>query len=288
MRISNALRENSPRGTADFPFSHYRLSREQMTPIITKLHWHTEFEILYAHTGELEVLNGGTALRLAEGDISFVSPQRLHSTRALRVPVVYDAFVFRPELIALPENHFFYQQFLHPLQTGEKLLPLHLTPADSCYPQIRGALERICGKDAAEPQYRPEVMAAIMEICSLLFLKLSPCEERIFRKNHDVVKQCLNCMEENYSGHLTLQQLAEQVHLHPNYLCALFKKQTGQTVFQALLRVRIEKAAELLRKETLTVQQTAELCGFESACFFSKKFKEYWGVSPKEYQKKMR
>jgi transcriptional regulator GlxA family with amidase domain len=57
-----------------------------------------------------------------------------------------------------------------------------------------------------------------------------------------------------------------------------------QIFFQQLTRIRLENAAELLSKEGLSVCQAANLCGFESVSFFSRKFKQIMGRSPREYK----
>jgi two-component system response regulator YesN len=82
-------------------------------------------------------------------------------------------------------------------------------------------------------------------------------------------------------GHL----LAAHVHLHPNYLCALFKEHTGERIFDYLTRVRVDTAAAILRREDISVSRLAEQTGFPSESLFYQKFRQQMGMSPKAYRR---
>ena len=102
---------------------------------------------------------------------------------------------------------------------------------------------------------------------------------------HEVVKQCMQYIHNHYADLLTLEDIAEHCHLHPNYLCALFKTYTGQTLFDYLSQVRVETAAQLLKNEELPMAKISELVGFHSESMFYRKFKELMGITPKAYAK---
>ena len=67
----------------------------------------------------------------------------------------------------------------------------------------------------------------------------------------------------------------------------MFKKETGLGFSKYLNSLRLQHAEQLLRSaEGQNVTRVAESCGFEDSNYFSKKFKEVYGVSPKKVQKK--
>ena len=90
-------------------------------------------------------------------------------------------------------------------------------------------------------------------------------------------------MHSNYDRELTLAMLAQHVHVHPNYLCAIFKKDVGMTVLEYLSRIRVERARELLGRKKLSVDQIAEQCGFRSVSTFQRTFKAYTGTTPSKF-----
>jgi len=101
---------------------------------------------------------------------------------------------------------------------------------------------------------------------------------------HEAVKLCMRYIHNNHKQKLSLQEIADHCHLHPNYLCAVFKQYTGQTVLAYLTKIRVETAATLLQERDLSMDAVAEYSGFQSQCQFFKKFKAIMGTTPKAYQ----
>lgn len=271
------------RGTEDCPFEHYRLQMVSPGGVFANVHWHPEAEILYLRSGCVEVLVGKQTVFLQPGQILFVHPGELHSVKNQTQPSRYDAFVYAPELLTLPDTHFFQKEIMQPLQTGHKRLPMLLEPGSPGYETVAGALDTVCMEDAGAPKYKRTVFSSLLQIYLALEDRLCPVSEEILGKNHEILKKCLSYMSVHLGEHLTLEEISRQAHLHPNYLCALFKEYTGQTVFQHLIRMRIDKAAELLREPGVSVAEVAAACGFESPGFFGKKFNAVMGCTPKAY-----
>ncbi|MFD2328906.1 response regulator [Cohnella sp. GCM10020058] len=84
---------------------------------------------------------------------------------------------------------------------------------------------------------------------------------------------------------LTLAQVAEAVHLSPNYLANLFKKNAGITVNDYITQIRLAEAKRLLREEPgLLVQHVAERIGYKDGKYFTKLFKREVGMNPSEFR----
>lgn len=271
------------RGTADCPFEHYRMRRVQPNGIFAYIHWHPEAEILYLRSGCIEVLVGKQTLLIQPGQIVFIHPGQLHAIRNCSEPSYYDAFVYSMALLTLPDAHFFQQEIIAPLQSGSKRFPTVLKPDEPGYGEVSNALDTVCKEDANAPQYKRTVFSSLVRLYLALEGQLLPVSVDAMGKNHETLKKCLQYMSAHLHEHLTLEDIAGQVHLHPNYLCALFKDYTGQTVFQHLIRMRIDRAAELFRTRSISVADAAAACGFENPGFFAKKFKALMGISPKAY-----
>ncbi|GAB6991744.1 response regulator transcription factor [Paenibacillus pini] len=91
-------------------------------------------------------------------------------------------------------------------------------------------------------------------------------------------------VEKQFGSNLSLKQIAEQVHLHPVYLGKLFKAEEGISFNDYLLKIRMEKAKELLLYTDKKVYEIAQEVGYQELDWFYKKFKEYTGVSTSEYR----
>lgn len=276
------------RGTADCPFSQYHLQLAKEDAVFAPTHWHPECEILFMKRGLAEIRCDKLTFALSPGQIAFIPPGALHAVHALQANSMYDAFVFSFDLLNLPSAHFFQKELIVPLKAGTHRFPYVLEPGQPHYGVVSDALTRICHCPPDSPKRKRIIFVSMVQVFGQMMDTLVPRERSAIQKGNSTLKQCLQYMQEHCDEHITLGQIAGQVHLHPNYLCAMFKDLTGQTVFQHLLQIRVEKAAELLRARTHSVAEAASVCGFDNTGYFAKKFKELMGCSPKEYSLRSR
>lgn len=101
-----------------------------------------------------------------------------------------------------------------------------------------------------------------------------------------VVRSVQQLLEKNYRQHLTIERLAEEVHYSPAYLSMLYHQQTGETIGEALLRVRMDAAKKLLKNTSLFISEIALETGYTDISYFSRIFKRTAGMSPAEYRKR--
>ena len=91
-------------------------------------------------------------------------------------------------------------------------------------------------------------------------------------------------IRQHYSENITLNSLAEQFYLHSNYLSKLFKEKTGKNFIEYLTEVRMEKAKELLGSSDYKIVEICTMCGYDNPRYLSKVFKQYTGMTPREYR----
>ncbi|MDR0856726.1 MAG: AraC family transcriptional regulator, partial [Clostridiales bacterium] len=87
----------------------------------------------------------------------------------------------------------------------------------------------------------------------------------------------------NYAEELTLSKVAGAVYVSSYYLSHLFREELNTTFSEYVLRLRIDKARELLKDKNVKIQEVAYMTGFNDANYFAKAFKKHTGISPKEY-----
>lgn len=103
-------------------------------------------------------------------------------------------------------------------------------------------------------------------------------------QSDDIMARLQRYIENNYMKKLTLIEIAGAIHANRSYISRLYKQKTGVNLFDAINRLKIEKAKEML-KSGLKVYETAEKLGFDDVAYFSKVFKKSEGVSPKDFAK---
>jgi YesN/AraC family two-component response regulator len=74
--------------------------------------------------------------------------------------------------------------------------------------------------------------------------------------------------------------------MHPNYLSGYIKKHTGKSFKEMIQIQRMQQAAELLKNSDLSTNDICLHVGYQNNSFFFRKFKEFYGCSPKEYREK--
>ena len=90
---------------------------------------------------------------------------------------------------------------------------------------------------------------------------------------------------EKHIDDVTLEKLAEEVYLSPAYVSRYFKQKTGQNFQDYLIERRMKLAAELLENTKYRVGDVSDLVGYSNPFNFTRTFKKYYGMTPKDYRK---
>ena len=107
-------------------------------------------------------------------------------------------------------------------------------------------------------------------------------------KANAVIEHCLDEIHRHYTEKdFSLNRLADQMQLNPNYLSTRFKKETGTGFVRYVNGLRIRRAQELLRDMRYRTNEVADLVGFENPRYFTRIFKELTGVAPSEYRNRL-
>ncbi len=94
-------------------------------------------------------------------------------------------------------------------------------------------------------------------------------------------------LRENADRRVALREVAARVNLSPCHFCAVFKRQTGLTFTAYRNRLRLERAAELLREPGRRITEVAFEAGFDSIPYFNRAFRRRYGCSPTEYRRRV-
>lgn len=101
----------------------------------------------------------------------------------------------------------------------------------------------------------------------------------------DSIHEALHYIDAHLDQKIGLKDVAKSVHLNPSYLSALFKEKTNMTFSEYLTRKRLQHAKHLLVSTDRPIGDIAEKCGYQTAKYFIKIFKEHEGMTPTQYRK---
>lgn len=100
------------------------------------------------------------------------------------------------------------------------------------------------------------------------------------------INKAFDYIEQNIEKQFTLDELAEVANFSKYHFHRIFQACVGETPFQFITRVRLEKAASAFSmREELSISEIANKCGFTDVSIFSRNFKNYFKKSPSAYRK---
>ena len=91
-------------------------------------------------------------------------------------------------------------------------------------------------------------------------------------------------IHKHYGESLSLNTLAEKVHLSPRYLSSLFVEEEGIGINRYIKKVRMQKARELLLGTNMKVSEICVKVGYSNLSYFCKSFQDDFGVTPDKFR----
>lgn len=167
---------------------------------------------------------------------------------------------------------------------------------ESAYMEFAALMDKVCHTFKIDgPHAEKGVGITAKEIASLDYSK--SLVKRKFKQivSAVVTKKSSECkkiadevaeyIREHYGEKITLESVAKRYFVNPSYFSQVFKARTGDSFSSYLIRVRLNKAKELLLLNKFRIYQIAELVGYDSENHFCHMFKKHFGVSPGDFTK---
>jgi YesN/AraC family two-component response regulator len=101
--------------------------------------------------------------------------------------------------------------------------------------------------------------------------------------NEKIISLIKNYTKEHYKD-ISLENLTNVVHMNSDYISKFFKKYTNMNFSDYVTKIRMLKAAQLLDDVRYKTYEVSEIVGYSNAFNFTRAFKNYFGISPREYK----
>lgn len=243
----------------------------------TTRHLHREIELIYMMDGETEVEIDAGHYRMQAGDVLIAFPNQIHAFEDLRENRSF-ILIFSPDMC--PE----YAQILKKKQPVTPCVP-----AGNRGKEIRYIFEKLLGaEERKEAQGAEGCLAQITKGYLLVLLGLTL---ELFtltdRKegNSDALKSVLIFCNENYTGELSLDTVAQNLHLNKYYISHLFNKRLKMGFSDYVNTLRISDAAHRLTETEDRITEIAYKSGFQTIRSFNRLFLRATGQTPMNYRK---
>ena len=124
----------------------------------------------------------------------------------------------------------------------------------------------------------------LIKICRDYSKEQTPNSKSLLR-----ISKAIDFMENNYKQKISIQILSQKTGMSESNFRLCFKKITGLSPINFLIKLRIEKAVDLMESNySMNITEISSLIGFNDSAYFSKKFKKIIGINPLAFQKKQR
>lgn len=247
-------------------------------------HFHEDIEMVTVCCGKFGYNINGQNVYLKEGDTLFVNSGQIHYSFATQKEIsFYRLCILHPRLVCA--SYSIEENYVTPIIRNTQIPYLHFKAGDSIGDKVKDSLYRMV-------DVMPNTLLVTKEFYELWNQIFTYCEKMIDTESSSKSDSALTCMKNmmhfcrmNYVMPITLNDIARAGGVSNTYCNQLFHKYTNRTPIEALLRYRIEKAAELLVSSSFSMSEIAERTGFSGASYFAEIFKRYYNVSPRDYRK---
>jgi len=101
-----------------------------------------------------------------------------------------------------------------------------------------------------------------------------------------IIQRIKEYIAQNYKQSLSLDSIAAYFFMTPNYLCTLFKKETGDNLNRYINNYRLEQATELLCTTNMKIKDIAQATGYQNSSYFCQRFRDTYKESPEMFRQR--
>lgn len=285
--LNDAQLEIQTRGVSGFPISVYGTKMSEYTLGYLEAHWHNELQFTCVLEGVCQFQVNQQMMELTAGMGCFINSSCLHMAKPVTPNVSFMHIVFEHSILSGYPGSLIDLTYVAPFIHNEKYPFVLLREDVSWQGDILNRINQIIALHHAEPYfYELDTNILMLQAWKILianFGAIRPVGESL---NYSRLKQMISFIHAHYKERISLQQLADEVHLCRNECCKYFKKYMHCTIFEYIEEYRLSQCAKaLLDIKDMSISDIAFEYGFCSASSFIEKFRRKTGVTPGAYRR---
>ena len=289
--VDSARRELEKHGTETFPMTVNHDDLWSFEGKNVPIHWHNDLEINLIREGEavFQVYQKSYRVRTGEGFLlnrnvphSCSSPGNEH--------VRYSTILVRPDFLYGDFGSDVERKCFQPFLQNSAIPCIYLAGFDENGKEILQKLNQV--EEAFDRKrfcYELKIKGLLCEAFAMILYghrqeltKFVPANLQELER----LEKMLNYLNMHFTEVISLQDLADQVHLSREVCCRLFKKMTGKTITGYLEEYRADKSLPLVQSDQYSMTQIAEMVGFSNPSRFASAFRKRFGCNPKTYNQR--
>ncbi len=293
--VGDNLQEMKTHGNMEFPVMVYEVTLSQMYLKLIRWHWHPEIEMIYVLNGKVEAFVDEESFTLTPGQGIFVNQNVLHAFHRIEgYDAVFFSVVFHPAMIFGYGNAALSVKYISPITDNPNMKYIILEDSE---PNTNGIIEIMTQiRDHYLGKKFGYELACKAHICNLwnALLKLPRdtstkiIKSRRILNDEQRIKEAILYIEEHFAEPITLDDIADSIHISKSECCRCFQRVLRVTPFEYLLKYRIFYATKLIQRQDPAANSVSNLAitvGFGNISYFNKVFKRFLHMTPTEYKK---
>lgn len=295
MEVDATLQERKLHGNLEYPVGVYNIDMKNVYMGFVRWHWHEEMEISLVKQGQVEVSIGDDTFILKEGESILVNQNVLHTIHpASKENCVIQVVVFHPAYLFGYGETYMCTKYLNPIVATISMKHLLLQEKNPFNNKVKKLIDCIIA-DNLEKKFGYE-LSTKRNLCDLWLLLLNNLsnnppaivETSALSSDKTRTKQGLMYIQENYAETITLDSLAEAIHISKSECCRCFKRSLNLTPFEYIIKYRIYMSTRLMMQRNPKSDSISELAlsvGFNNTSYYNKWFKHYLKCTPSQYKR---
>ncbi len=243
------------------------------------VHWHERMELCFVSSGSMKLRLEDEEFTVREGSVAIIPPEKNHTAISGERGVEYYTVMF--DISYFYNSSYASEKYLKPIAN----LQTEFVPITDDF-EIANTVKSLVNEQLCGDEYSAlTVIGKIYTLLGMLYRKclLSIGATQPADNNFGAV---FDYIAENYASAVSSSILSAEFGYSEPYFCRRFKAITGLTPVKYINIFRLEKAKAMLKKGNTKISAISSACGFNSAAYFSKLYKEYFGITPKENKTK--
>lgn len=287
INVDGNLKSQVKYGSVDFPLEIYLDEFHKYDIGFIRWHWHNEVEFAVMKKGSAEFLFLDKSLILSEGEGIFINSNTLHQIKPINQDSTMTAIIFNPILISGQNLSSIDKNYVTPITTNSNVKFIKLNQ-EGLKDVMISELHKIC--DIYEKKafaYELWIKSSLCTIwINLISILMNDIEShKTISHEEKRIKTMLEYIHNNFYRSISLNDIAESVYISKSECCRSFKKYLKMTPFEYLMQYRVIKAAEIIQNTGKPLSEIAHLVGFNDTSYFTKTFKRFINLSPRDYRK---
>lgn len=266
---------------SEYPYAFHRVD---MAVTAVPWHWHEAVEFGYVSSGRLQVSTAGQTQCFEKGEGFFINSNTL-TAMADTENCILESHLFHPVFLSGHFKSVFETKYLNPVIQNRNL---ELLPIRGNSPEEKQLLTKL--RQLAKLQEERDSEFPTRNILSDIWLLLMGILRKIQVSggnagNQDRILSMLAFIHENYRERITLEEIADAAAISTRECLRCFRVSVKQSPMEYLIGYRLRMAKKLLETTDMPVTEVALNCGFNSPSYFTKQFRENFGITPKACRK---